>query len=307
MIAMSRERAPTRVAVITRTKNRPILLNRAAVSVSNQSFKNLHWVVVNDGGRPEPVDQIVARARADGIATTVFHNPQSLGMEAASNLGIREADAEYLVIHDDDDSWEPDFLEATTAFLDTNTQYGGVITHSTKVIEEIDGQSVNILSTEPYNGDLSGVYLIDLAVVNRVPPISFVFRKTLYDELGGFNEELPVLGDWDFHLRFSCRADIGLIPLALANYHHRLNVSGENTVYGNSVVEGTDQHKKYDTWLRNKWLREDLDSGRFGIGMMVGLAHLNKGLYRSLQPLIIITNILIKIKRTLDVRRWFRK
>jgi glycosyltransferase involved in cell wall biosynthesis len=53
-------------------------------------------------------------------------------MEAASNAGIAACDSDYIVIHDDDDSWCPDFLERTVAFLDgpEGARYGGVATHS---------------------------------------------------------------------------------------------------------------------------------------------------------------------------------
>ena len=40
----------TKVAVITRTKDRPIFLKRALLSVSSQTFSDYIHVVVNDGG-----------------------------------------------------------------------------------------------------------------------------------------------------------------------------------------------------------------------------------------------------------------
>ncbi|WP_363323715.1 glycosyltransferase, partial [Accumulibacter sp.] len=43
------------VAVITRTKDRPLLLQRALESVSGQSLTDIQWVIVNDGGEPAPV------------------------------------------------------------------------------------------------------------------------------------------------------------------------------------------------------------------------------------------------------------
>jgi glycosyltransferase involved in cell wall biosynthesis len=60
-------------------------------------------------------------------------------MEAASNAGSAVCDSDYVVIHDDDDSWLPDFLDRTVAFLDSEkgARYGGVATHSVYVSEEI--------------------------------------------------------------------------------------------------------------------------------------------------------------------------
>ena len=52
--------AVTQVAVITRTKDRPILLRRAIESVLRQSFGEWVHVIINDGGNPSTVDFLVA-------------------------------------------------------------------------------------------------------------------------------------------------------------------------------------------------------------------------------------------------------
>ena len=51
------------VAIVTRTKNRPLLLERALNSVLGQSFADWHQIVVNDGGDPAPVDALAERYR----------------------------------------------------------------------------------------------------------------------------------------------------------------------------------------------------------------------------------------------------
>ena len=106
-----------KVAIITRTKNRPLLLARAMHSIRDQTFKDYIWVLVNDAGEQESVDEIANQAREHGLECRVIHRDRSVGMEAASNHGIRESDSEFIVIHDDDDSWEDGFLEQTVPFL----------------------------------------------------------------------------------------------------------------------------------------------------------------------------------------------
>ena len=44
------------VGIITRTKDRPVLLKRALESVVNQSYEDWHLVIVNDGGDPVVVE-----------------------------------------------------------------------------------------------------------------------------------------------------------------------------------------------------------------------------------------------------------
>jgi glycosyltransferase involved in cell wall biosynthesis len=233
-----------RVTIITRTKNRTVLLRRAIESILSQSYSDWLHVIVNDGGDPAPVDELVNSFK--GVyqgRLKVIHNAQSLGMEAASNVGIRASSSEFIAIHDDDDSWQSAFLERSVTFLDTpppslNTPIAGVVSYSTRILEEFDGQQVRIVSKESFNTWMTGISLYRLASSNTFPPISFVFSRSAMDEIGLFREDLPVLGDWDFHLRFAARYEIGLIREELANYHHRISLQSGD--YGNSVIAGND-------------------------------------------------------------------
>ena len=78
------------MGVVTRTKDRVVLLRRAVESVLHQSYRNWTMVIVNDGGSPREVDDLVeAYAAEAGGRIRVVHNPKSLGMEGASKVGHR--------------------------------------------------------------------------------------------------------------------------------------------------------------------------------------------------------------------------
>jgi hypothetical protein len=168
-----------RVAVITRTKNRPVLLRRAADSVGEPEPGDFTWTVVNDGGDAEEVAAIMRAAPIDPRRMRLVSHDESQGMEAASNAGIAACDSDYIVIHDDDDSWLPDFLERTVAFLDSpeGARYGGVATHSLYISEEIRGDTVVEHDSRPYNDWVRNVHLSEMACGNFFPPIAFVFRR----------------------------------------------------------------------------------------------------------------------------------
>ena len=261
-----------KVAVITRTKDRELLLGRALASVSSQTFRDFVWVIVNDGGERAPVEQIAEKARASGIEVKVLHHEKSLGMESASNAGIRACDSLYVTVHDDDDSWDPAFLERTAAFLDNEPLFAGVITHTRQVNEIIRNGVPRTTSQYCVNKHLKSVYLMEMLSVNSFPPISFLYRRAMYDVLGGYDETLPVLGDWDFNIRFLMRGDIGVIPEPLARYHIREDISDADNVYGNTVVAKLDAHARYDAILRNRYFRTD----PAGLGTLINLAVLDR-------------------------------
>lgn len=252
-----------KVAVITRTKNRVIMLSRAARSVSAQTFRDFVWVVVNDGGDAAEVDRLVDIYRGSMPEVIVVHHEVNKGMEAASNAGIAASSSEFIVIHDDDDTWEPTFLERTVGFLeqDSKIPFGGVVTAITHVDEEMTDTEVVIRARKPWHPThapypVGAIQLADLCVINQFAPIAFLFRRSVYDDIGGYDESLPVLGDWDFNLRFVAKYDIAALPDPLANYHHR---PASTNSYGNSVLAGALSHVAYDAILRNRIIRNAAD------------------------------------------------
>jgi len=262
-----------RVSIITRTKNRPVLLRRAIASALGQTLPAWEMLIVNDGGEPGPVDALVAEVadRAQG-RIRVLHNASSHGMEAASNLALSHATGEFAVIHDDDDSWEPAFLATCVEHLDhADPGVEGVVTAANKITERLEGDTVTFVGSELY-ATLQSVTLLEMARGNMFPPIAFLYRRAVIEKIGGYRADLPVLGDWEFNLRFLRAFDIDPLPQALANYHIRPDTT--TGVYSNTVVGGLSLHQKYAARLRNQLLREDMQTGQVGLGFLVNTARM---------------------------------
>jgi len=264
------------VAVITRTKNRPVTLKRAIMSVSEQTFRDYIHVIVNDGGDPGEVDRLVDMCADDAREKIlVIHNPVSLGMEAASNVGIKASQSEYILIHDDDDSLYPDFLEKAVAFMqEKGGVFCGVCTWMNLVKETIQGDSITTISEKLYSS-MRSVSIGQMAVVNRLVPIGFLYKRHLHDEIGYYDETLPVLGDWDFYLRALEKYDIGILSQILARYHQRTSTQG---IYANSLTDAVDKHAIYTPIVRNKHFRRDVQSGAVGVGMLCQISNIIESL-----------------------------
>ncbi len=267
------DKASGRTTIITRTKNRTLLLRRAIESIVAQTNSNWEHVIVNDGGDAKGVDALLrAYKSATKGRTRVIHNAKSVGMEAASNVGLKASEGEFCVIHDDDDTWHPNFLEKTVGHLTSGKPpyYAGVATLSTTVMETIEGGEIRELSRTPFNPWMRHITLFRIAAENMFPPISFLYRRSVHDEVGYFDESLPVLGDWDFNLRVLSKFDVAVVPELLAYYHRRGGLMTGD--YSNSVVGRADDHQLYTTVIRNKLLRKDFESGKQGIGWLVNTA-----------------------------------
>lgn len=250
------------VGIVTRTKNRGVLLRRALESVKHQTYPHWQLVVINDGGEPGPVDYLVGAIFGGDARVRVVHHPASVGMEAASNAGLARLHTDLAIIHDDDDSWAPDMLAVSTGVLRQRNasmpSVRGVVTCVNQIHETVTANHIQIETVHPFNEHSPDklreglISLPRLAMQNLYPPIAFLFDLSLARKLGGFDANLPVLGDWDFNLRFCQEADIWVHPERLAFYHHRQNATGD---LGNTVIHGLANHRLYNVYLRNKLLR----------------------------------------------------
>jgi glycosyltransferase involved in cell wall biosynthesis len=257
-----------KVAVITRTKHRPLLLRRAARSVARQKFRDFQWVVVNDGGDPEEVEAALEPARREEVQIHTVHHRESRGMETASNAGLAASKSVYITIHDDDDTWHPAFLDRTVSFLESDPLFVGVICHTEEIREEIKGRSITEKSRRPMNAEIHDIHISELFYRNLFPPISLLYRREALQAIGAYDERLPVLGDWDFNLRLILHGEIAVIEETLAYYH----VRKARQHAPNSIHDTPYLHKRYEAVIRNRLIRAALDHGTMHPGSLMALS-----------------------------------
>lgn len=250
--------------IVVRTKNRPTLLARALDDVLAQTEQSWFLVIVNDGGDPRPVDALVAeRSEQFGHRVSVLHNALSSGMEAASNQGILHNASEFVAIHDDDDTWHPQFLERTGSWLAAHAEASAVAVRTEIVWETITPQGIRTDDTEVFLPALTQVTLFDLLRFNVCVPISMLYRREALVAVGLFSEKLPVAGDWECHVRLATHADIGFLgDEVLAYWHQRPKAAGDE---GNSVVALGAEHRRFDRLIRSESLRAYVQADGAGL------------------------------------------
>jgi SAM-dependent methyltransferase len=209
------------VLVVMRTRWRLHLLQRGIRSVLAQTYPWWFLQIVNDGGPAHLVEADVDPYRqllAGRLG--VLHHERQRGMEAASNAGIAAGPGDTIAIHDDDDSWSPEFLERMLAWID-ETGHDAAVSRSRLVCEAWNGRCYVRREAAEFGPALGAITAADVAERNLFPPIAFLFRRRVYDEVGPFHEGLPALGDWHFNRRVAARRTIGVVPETLAHWHIR--------------------------------------------------------------------------------------
>lgn len=282
------------VDIITRTKDRSKLLSRSINSVLEQTHQNWRHIIVNDGGEPRMVEDVVEQyAQRYGGRMTLIHNGHSHGMEAASNIGIRAGTGKYIAIHDDDDSWRPEFLRSSVDSLEECKfeSVRGVVCHTTQIHEKIQGDEVVELRRQDLTPGLASISIPQILEINRFMPIAFLFERSVLDAIGLFDESLPVIGDWDFNVRFFMKYDVIVLQDNLANYHVRQDTGGN---LPNSVTSEPQQHLFYRSLIVNRHIRSDIESDRITAGMLFAAGD---HFYRAGVGVARIDGILEKLKR----------
>ncbi|UDY23364.1 glycosyltransferase family 2 protein [Nocardioides sp. Kera G14] len=253
------------VGIVVRTKDRPHFLARALRSITAQTYVDWQAFIVNDGGDPAGVLEVVdALSPEDRAKVTIIDHPTSLGRWPSANAGVTAGETPYLVLHDDDDTWAPTFLETSVAYLDAHPLAPGVVSRI-----EIVWETPDLVETgrEIFQEQLHDPLLGSTLLFNRFVPIGFLYRRELHAEVGLYNEELSVVGDWDFNLKVLSRWALTYLdgpPLAF--WHQRPAAVGSD---GNSVIGSGNAHEKMDGLVRDAALRQYV--GENGLGLVLYL------------------------------------
>jgi len=213
------ERPFPRVSVVMRTyRGRQGWLSRAVASVQNQTYPNIELVVVEDGSE-EAAPLMEQIARSGRLASVVYRSIPKGGRCKAGNAGLKLATGELLAFLDDDDLFFAEHIETLVSELIGKTSIGAAYSlayqvptrvHSTDplVYEEM---GCDIVYRQPFSRPILWHH-------NYIPIQAVVFRRTLYDEYGGFDESLENLEDWNLWTRYSLNSDFLLVEKATSLY-----------------------------------------------------------------------------------------
>lgn len=257
-----------RVGIVVRTRQRPEFLRRALADIGVQTFTDHRVVIVNDGGDPAEVEHVVADSP---VRVEIVHiAPGDGGRCVAANVGVRAVKTEFVVLHDDDDRWHPEFLARTVGWLDENPTDAAVAVPTEIVYEEQRGDRWVEVGRAPFWAGMQRISLTEMLSVNRAVPISVLYRAAVHEEIGWYDESLDAVEDWDLYLRILARAGFGFLPgEALAFWTQRPDATGgaANSMFGLAA-----EHARDDALVRDRALAEWIR--REGQGLPLYLAAL---------------------------------
>lgn len=198
------------VSVIIPVFNRGVLVKRSIESVLRQTYSEVEVIVADDGSTDSTQEQILQF----GDKVRYFYKKNG-GVSSARNLGIKKSLGKYIAFLDSDDEFFPEKLAKQKVVLDENDDIDIVLCDCVYVNEshESIGQSRrrDVLPKDGY-------VLNDVLLAPSFIPSSVLMRKTVFDNVGLFDETLKTAEDIDLFLRIALKFKVALIEEPLFSY-----------------------------------------------------------------------------------------
>ncbi len=214
-----------RISVIIPVHNRPRLVREAVQSVLLQTYRDFEVIAVDDGSTDETPRALADLADGDAAGRVRIRRVPHCGRPGAvRNRGARSARGRYLAFLDSDDLWAPEKLERQLAlhappegriFSDGAADAARLpaprISH-TRERWIRDGRTVSQAGQRHRrSGDLFEASLKKCII----GPSTVLMERSLFEELGGFREDLEVGEDYELWLRLTHHHFVAYLEEAL--------------------------------------------------------------------------------------------
>ena len=196
------------VSVVIPTFDRARVLPRALESVMAQSRPPTEVIVVDDGSTDDTAELV-----ADRFPTTRLIRQENRGVSAARNRGIEAAAGEWIALLDSDDEWRPEKLEKQLYALQAQPELR--ICHTDEIWIR-RGKRVNPRQIHAKHGGWIFRQCLPLCAMS---PSSIVIHRSVFEEVGLFDEQLPACEDYDLWLRICHRYPVLLVDEPLVVKH----------------------------------------------------------------------------------------
>lgn len=192
------------VSVVLPTRNRVQLLRAAVQTVLEQTWEELELLVVDDASTDGTAEYIEAQRQADARVRYIRFDRRR-GAAAARNAGIAESRGAYVVFQDDDCVWTPDRVSIQVGALEAAGPAVG-FAYSPAESVELDGTR-RIVGAQFPGDKYRGPWTIGTwgVTVRREPLL----------RVGGFDETLPRLQDFDLWVRLLVETQYIFVPRVL--------------------------------------------------------------------------------------------
>lgn len=197
--------SPLRISIVTPSYNQGKFLEKTILSVLEQGYPNLEYIIIDGGSTDESVE--IIRKYADRL--TYWVSEPDRGQSHAINKGFERATGEIFGWLNSDDWYHAGALQAVVDAFAANPDAGAVVGAGDMFYQE----SGDTLLVEPFEVTLDSLY----SFVDRYfcQPSCF-FTAKAWKQCGPLDESLHLAMDLDLWLRLAKEFSFATIPANLS-------------------------------------------------------------------------------------------
>ena len=202
------------VTIAITTKDRPAF-TKLAVNSARDSAHEARIIVVDSGSSPENLENLRENLGPVDLHAGVYRNAA-----AARNAAIRFVDSKFVGFLDSDDLMRPEKITCLLPLLLQDQT--AVVAVGRTVIVDGEGAEDRVFTervgklydqSERVGASYSGLCANSTAFTSAT-----LMRRTALDQVGGYDEALPSMEDWDLYLRLSLIGRVATTRCVAADY-----------------------------------------------------------------------------------------
>ena len=210
-----------KVSVLIPSYNLGHLIGRTIESVLAQTFTDFELIIEDDGSTDNSLDVIRPYLADERVALIV--KAKNEGQNKTTNNLIDAAHGEYICCLPADDVIVPDKLERQVAYLDANQDCGIVFGWPKFATEAGQAIKYEVEGIEDIKNSTRVNWRRRFQSGNCLFIATSMYRRSLHDELGQFDEDLSILADLEWYVRITEKYELHVIQAPLATITIRDN------------------------------------------------------------------------------------
>jgi glycosyltransferase involved in cell wall biosynthesis len=225
------------VSVVIATYNRPEYLRHAIASVVRGRYQNFEIVVTDDAGSDD--NRRVVESFGDP-RLRYRRNSTRLGSAGNHREGLKIAVGEYIGLLNDDDEWEPEFLERMVPIIDANPELvvafsdHWVINATGDIDTQATDECTRRFKRDTLSPGLHRPYYRIALVDQSVPVVAALLRRNAIEWEDSPQETSSIYDFWVTYLAVRTGMGAWYLPERLARY--RVHSANETSVGGERFI-----------------------------------------------------------------------
>lgn len=193
------------VSIIVANYNNEQFIEECLESIMSQSYENIEIIVCDDNSTDNS-KEILEKYNEQYNNISIAYNEQNKGVSYTRDRAIKISKGEYITTLDSDDIYfhQQKIENEMKLILFYKEQFNRDICAYSNTAN-IDLKSQFVGTSTPARARKEGDVFIDILSRSCFIPRDFIFKKSYYADLDGFNQQLTIFEDWDFKIRLASK------------------------------------------------------------------------------------------------------